>query len=122
MLFLLIAQAVMATPPPPVSTSVASLISNDDYPAEALRNDWQGRVKVRLRIGTDGRVRACRVVQSSGHAPLDLKTCEIMLVRARFTPARDKDGHAVEDDFLSPPIVWLIEQEAKPEPQQGERK
>jgi periplasmic protein TonB len=129
MLLLLIAQAAVATPPPsiqtppPVSTTVASMISNEDYPVEALRNDWQGTVKVKLRIGTNGRPRACRIVQSSGHARLDLKTCEIMLVRARFQPARDQKGNAVEDDFLTPPIVWRIEQDAeKPEPNAGEQR
>jgi len=102
--------------PPQAPSSVAALLSNDDYPAEALRNNWQGTVQVKLRIGTDGRVRACRIVRSSGHDSLDLATCRIMLMRARFSPARDSNGNAVEDDFVSPPISWrLEEEETKPE-------
>src|SRR3954451_3361498 len=75
MLSLLIAMAAAQTVPasrPPATPSVVSLFSADDYPPTALALGWQGKVVVKLRIGIDGRVRACRIVHSSGHDELDI--------------------------------------------------
>jgi protein TonB len=41
------------------------------YPAVAKRRNWQGSVKLRLRLGSDGSVDEVTVVDSSGHEPLD---------------------------------------------------
>ena len=57
----------------------------------------QGRVFFELVVSPQGRVTACRVERSSGSAALDDKTCQIMLRRARFSPARDAQGAPVED-------------------------
>ncbi len=118
---LILAAASPDTPPEPQlangGRNVVSLFSSDDYPYEAMQNNWQGDVIVTLRIGTDGRPRICRIVLSSGHEPLDLATCRIMLTRAKFTPARDSNGNAVEDDFKTPVIHWRLVQEPEPEPQ-----
>jgi len=123
---LLIAMAAAQTvpvSPPPATQSVVSLFSVDDYPPMALSLGWQGKVVVKLRIGIDGRPRACRIVHSSGHDELDIATCKIMLTRARFSPARDKNGNPVEDDFETPPIEWRIaEPVPEPQPEQGEAK
>ncbi len=106
-------------PPPPtnVSHNVAGLFSNDDYPPKALENGWEGGVIVKVRVGTNGRVRACRIVQSSGYQVLDIKTCEIMLLRAKFTPARDSNGNAVEDDVQLPMIRWRTVANTTPKPE-----
>jgi len=71
----------------------------DEYPADALRDRAQGLVRVNLRIGTNGRVKGCKVIKSSGHRSLDLATCRNLQVRARFKPATDDAGNAVEDDY-----------------------
>lgn len=123
MLSLLIAMAAAQTvpdSPSPTRPSVVSLFSADDYPPTALALGWQGKVVVKLRIGIDGRVRACRIVHSSGHDELDIATCKIMLTRARFAPARNKYGNPVEDDVQTPPIEWRIAEPApEPDPEQG---
>jgi periplasmic protein TonB len=102
---------------PRANPNVVALFSSDDYPVEAMRNGDQGRVIVDLRIGTNGRARSCRIVQSSGHQALDVKTCEIMLRRAKFSPARDAAGRAVEDTLRAPPIEWRLQEDPAPEPQ-----
>jgi protein TonB len=109
-LLILAALSQTVPSPPPGTQSVASLLSFEDYPAEAVRNNWQGDVSVKLNITKDGRVRACRIVQSSGYPVLDLKTCEVMLLRARFTPARNIFGQPVEDVFQAPLIRWRLQQ------------
>ena len=87
---------------------VASIISLDDYPPDALANGWEGTVVADIIVSASGRARACRIVHSSGHQVLDLKTCEVLLLRARFTPAKDSFGHPVEDTLRTPSIIWRI--------------
>jgi protein TonB len=41
------------------------------YPPQALRNGWEGRVELRVRIDASGRVEAAEVARSSGFAALD---------------------------------------------------
>ncbi len=104
-------------PPPPrvqeparARANLAGLISSDDYPPSALRNEEQGTVRVRLNVDTSGRVTGCSVSQSSGSSQLDQTTCRLLQRRARFTPARDNQGQPIADTVTSPPIRWQIQQ------------
>jgi TonB family protein len=90
---------------------VRLLFSYDDYPAEALKKNEQGTVQAELTIGSDGRVRACKVIRSSNSESLDTATCNIMMRRARFKPARDAHGNPTEDTYTTPPITWKIVEE-----------
>jgi protein TonB len=110
-------EAPPAPPPPPPAkvTRAASargnlqgLISGDDYPDSAIRNNEEGRVTVSLSIGTDGRVNGCSVVSSSGHSDLDNTTCRILTSRARFTPAKLSNGQPTTDTFTQS-IVWRLQ-------------
>jgi len=98
---------------PPEATSsralanLASYISDDDYPAEALRNEEQGTVEFVLRIGRDGTVSDCRIATSSNSASLDEATCRIMSARARFRPALDSAGNPTEDEVRAR-IRWVL--------------
>ena len=90
-----------APPPPPpprgkarARANLAALLSNDDYPVEALRNGVEGVVSFRLQVGADGRVTGCAITQSSGSDLLDSTTCRLLSARARFSPARDRRGGA----------------------------
>jgi TonB family protein len=110
-----------APPPPPprmgqparARANLASLISSDDYPASALRNEEEGVVTFRLNVGADGRVAACTITKSSGSAALDSTTCRVLTERARFTPARDWRGKPTTDTVAAR-IVWRIEDELIP--------
>ena len=90
--------------------NLAAYVSNDDYPASALRNNEQGRVGFVLTVGPDGRVSDCAIRESSGSATLDSTTCRIMRSRARFDPARDADGQATSDSVPGS-ILWRIQEE-----------
>jgi TonB family protein len=76
-----------------------SYFQDDDYPAEAIRNEEQGTVVFALQISLTGAVTACSVARSSGSALLDSATCRLMTERIRFTPARTSKGRAVADTF-----------------------
>jgi protein TonB len=68
-------------------------ISNDDYPASALRSRAEGAVTMRLAVGADGRVTGCTVESSSGNSALDSTSCSLAQRRFRFVPASDPKGH-----------------------------
>lgn len=65
------------------------------YPAASERQEEEGVVVVRVRVGTDGRVLAAELQTSSGHRRLDETAVEHAKRAWRFTPAT-RDGVAVE--------------------------
>jgi TonB family protein len=95
--------------------NLASYVSNDDYPSSSLKAGEQGTVRFRLAVGDDGRVTNCQVTGSSGSSTLDSTTCRLMRSRARFTPARDRDGNPTADT-VSSSITWRMAQTAPPAP------
>jgi TonB family protein len=82
-------------PPPPTGMTISakpkgnpgSWVTNNDYSAEALSEKRQGLASFSLVIETDGRVKECVIKNSTGHPDLDAMTCELVMRRARFTPA-----------------------------------
>jgi len=110
---LLLALQPPSAPPPatPARTAdggnLARLVTADDYPRPALRNEEQGTVAVRLEIDASGRVSGCTVTQSSGSPSLDTRTCEVLTERAHFIPARDSKGRGVADSYAQR-ITWRI--------------
>lgn len=78
---------------PPVLRS--GTITDDDYPASALRDQAEGQVRLRLAVGADGRVTGCTIDMSSGHAALDSTSCSLAQRRLRFVPAQDAAGRNV---------------------------
>lgn len=93
-------QTAGITPPQPI-VSGGQWTSDDDYPAEALRNREQGTTGVGLTVSASGRVTACRIVQSSGSTALDQATCRILPRQLRFKPARDASGKRIEGEFIT---------------------
>ena len=114
-----VAPAPPPPPPPPrkvVSASpargdVRTAFSNDDYPAAAIAAEASGTAQARLTIGTDGRVVGCDLVRSTGNNALDATTCNILRRRVKFTPAKDSNGNATTDTYLTPPISWVLPKE-----------
>lgn len=110
--------AIASAAPPPLSVPrppwprvlLHQLLSSDDYPVSALRNEEQGSVDFRLAVGRDGRVSACTVTGSSGSAILDVNTCRLMTARVRFDPARDRRGRQVAGSFIGR-ITWRLDEQ-----------
>lgn len=97
-----------------------SWVTTEDYPAEALRNEWQGVVRFKLDVNAQGRVSQCTVTQSSGTDILDAKACSLISERAVFTPARDKRGRAVAGTYANA-VRWTIpDDQSRGGPQPGE--
>lgn len=99
-----VSRASWALPP---SVILANYVTANDYPLEALRRREQGRVSFELAMTAEGRASDCRILQSSGSALLDQRTCAIMRARAHLPPARDAEGRPTGDTVRSA-IVWRI--------------
>lgn len=108
MLGIIALAAAIVTPPKPVDP--ANWITNDDYPAEAVKQGWEGVVAFRLTISPAGAVTDCQITASSGHDVLDQAACSLMKTRGRFDPARTAKGKAVEGSF-DRRVRWQIPQE-----------
>jgi protein TonB len=109
MLLTVLAQVALAQNPVAVTHPKAlsrPVFYADDYPFAARRHGWQGTVIADLTINARGTVDKCAVVKSSGYKLLDDSTCDILVKRAQFHPARDKSGNAVADIFRTPEIHW----------------
>jgi TonB family protein len=83
----------IATPSKPINP--AGWITFADYPPAALRDGLEGTATALMRADVTGKVQECRVVASSGTRVLDETTCKLFLMRARYSPALDKDGRPV---------------------------
>jgi protein TonB len=80
------------------AAKIAGELKTKDFPRSGA-NERDGRfIVVRYAVGTDGRVRNCRVVQSSGSAEADAITCNLIERRFRYRPAEDASGRPVADD------------------------
>ena len=109
---MLFALAVFAAVLAPVSSSshpipdrpLASLLSDSDYPAGAIRREVSGTVAFRLEVGADGAPTHCTILQSVD-PELDQTTCDIFMARAHFQPARDTQGRAVASS-ISTRVRW----------------
>ena len=99
--------APAAPPTPPRLRS--GTISNDDYPASAIRAQAQGTTRMSLQIGADGRVTSCSVTGSSGNSSLDSTACNLAQRRYRFNPAT-RNGQPVASTY-SQSVRWQLPDE-----------
>lgn len=88
------------------AVNLATQFGHHNYPPAAFIERRQGRVEVIAEIGTDGKATSCVVTSTSGHADLDLATCE-GVYRATFTPATGQSGAAVPGSF-STAVTWNL--------------
>lgn len=84
-----------------------SWLSDSDYRPMWIRQELSGTAKFRLDIASNGRVSACRVIGSTGHEALDAATCDLVSKRARFEPARGRDGEAVGGSYTGS-VLWKL--------------
>jgi TonB family protein len=85
----------------------APLLTAQDYPADAARQEATGTAIARVTVSAQGKVSGCDVTRTSGYESLDIRTCYLLALRARFTPAKDADG-APTQDIISRAIEWRL--------------
>lgn len=77
-----------------------------DYPAYEQRNAVEGVVKVRVRVGTDGRVKAVELVSATSPG-FFAETRRRALAKWRFVPA--KRGDATEESWVLMTVRFKLE-------------
>lgn len=82
-------------------------ISSDDYPLEAMRNEWQGTSAIEWTIDRHGRAVDCHTTSSSGYKVLDDAACNAITSNARYIPARDAQGRRIEMTSRRR-VVWRL--------------
>ncbi|WP_260482221.1 energy transducer TonB [Sphingomicrobium flavum] len=92
----------------PAQGDVRSVFSSDDYPAEAFRANESGVARAYLLVDEKGKVADCTLSAFVGNVILAAQSCAVIMDRAQFTPARDKDGNAVRTSFHTPSIAWVM--------------
>lgn len=87
--------------------SPANWVSSLDYPSAALRGELSGRSAFRLVVDRFGIPRECTITESSGHKVLDDATCDTIMRRATFYPARDAEGNATTGSYAHA-VRWKV--------------
>ncbi len=87
--------------------NAAKWVTNDDYRTRWIMEEMAGTARFTLAIDARGKVTGCTITRSTGHAPLDTATCELVTKRARFDAARDTSGKAVAGSY-SGSVTWRI--------------
>lgn len=85
---------------PPVPEPGRRLFHAEDYPETAMNNGRVGEAQVLIFVRADGSLADCTVAVSSGHKEIDEATCKSVLKRAKFQPALDKAGKAMDAPYL----------------------
>lgn len=82
-------------------------VTNDDYRPRWVMEGLAGRAGFTLSIDASGKVTGCTITRSTGHAPLDAATCDLVAKRARFDAARDGSGKPVAGTYRGA-VTWQL--------------
>lgn len=91
----------------PIPLNVEEWLGPDNYPPAAIRNGEQGRVVVSISLDATGKPVRCENEIESGFTVLDRETCEIVMTKGQFQPARDKRGRGLASRYLMP-VRWKL--------------
>ena len=106
-----IPEPVYTAPNPPQALTSHAVMAGD-YPADSVRLQEQGAVKLQYFIETDGNVADCRLIESSGFPRLDDAAC-VLVRKWQFKPATVLDGRAVAI-WMPVTIVFALKNDSVP--------
>lgn len=90
-----------------VPLDVGEWLGADNYPPAAIRAGEQGRVVAVVSLDATGHPTACRIDISIGSPVLEKGTCDVVLAKGKFEPARDAKGRALAST-LTLPVRWVL--------------
>jgi len=85
----------------PVPIAPENWFRDTDLPECRFGGCSDGRVGFTLIVNAEGRPTDCSITRTSGLRDLDLKTCSILLRRARFDPATNGNGEPKRARYAS---------------------
>lgn len=77
---------------------LSGALSRGDYREIASLGSSRGAAELLLLVNKEGRVERCRSLASSGNSQVDAALCQLLIDRARFSPAHSADGTAYYQD------------------------
>jgi hypothetical protein len=81
--------------------------SYSDFPLAALRKEMNGKTEVRITIDQRGRPVDCVPLKSTPDPVFARTSCNVLLKRAHFKPARDVDGRSMKSFYVQS-VVFTI--------------
>lgn len=94
------------TPQPPRVLNHGDWVTSDDYPHEGVEISHPVSVDFRLAINGKGLAEKCMIMRGSGSKVLDEWTCNLVMSRARFKPAKDENGKVTQGSYFET-VKWL---------------
>jgi TonB family protein len=82
-------------------SSPAYWLTGSDYPIAMRAGGKQALVNFRLTVDETGKPIACEIQRSYNEKAFDDLTCEALMRRGRFEPARDEHGQPVASYYLN---------------------
>ena len=113
MLLLLLASQLAS----PTIVGPANWYTPDDYPIEYIHDGRSFVVRLRATVRADGSLQGCAIEESSGEKDFDKYNCALLLKRAKFTPAKDKDGRPTLGVYRGH-VTWAVSDDRIPKSQQ----
>lgn len=101
-----IQQASLASRPDPI-TPPERWLRSGDYPTKAMNNGDQAVVNFRLVVDADGTPTRCAIQTSTRSPEFTALTCQLIMKRARFAPARDSGGSPVASYYVNS-VRWIM--------------
>ena len=89
------------------TTSPGQWLKPEDYPAGPLFMGAGAIVRFRLMVGTDGVPSQCFIQLATKSPEFTKLTCDLLMKRARFTPALDREGKPVASYYTNS-VRWLV--------------
>ncbi len=81
-------------------------LRSSDYPVGALAMGENAIVRFRLMVGADGSPTQCFVQQATMSPEFIKLTCDLLMRRARFSPAHDHEGKPVASYYANS-VRWM---------------
>lgn len=83
-----------------------SWLKSSDYPSGALSMGRSAIVYFRLLVDKAGMPTACAIQRATKSPEFTDLTCKLLIARARFEPAHDRNGHAVASYYVDS-VRWI---------------
>lgn len=80
---------------PAVPKLVDKLLRDSKISYDAISQRAQGKMGLRVLIGTTGHIEQCTPVTSSGSRTIDERACKLLVEQGRYTPAKDRSNTAI---------------------------
>ena len=97
----------IAQPTAPTATNMAGLFRGEDTPVAIMPGKVLKSVNTAVTVTPQGKIQDCKVEVSSGIQKLDAHTCALLIRRAKFRPALDRDGTSIYGVYRTQ-IDWWV--------------